>query len=132
MSTVMEEQFMLNLTDLAATKIQNILKERDVPNHGLRVFVAGGGCSGLQYGMALESQAMDQDEIIEVGGIKLYVDPTSAEYLHGATIDYEDNLMSEGFRIENPNASSTCNCGQSFRTGSSGGSSKSSSSCGCH
>jgi iron-sulfur cluster assembly protein len=132
MSTVMEEQFMLNLTDLAATKIQNILKERDVPNHGLRVFVAGGGCSGLQYGMALESQAMDRDEIIEVGGIKLYVDPTSAEYLHGATIDYEDNLMSGGFRIENPNASSTCNCGQSFRTGNSGGSSKSSSSCGCH
>ena len=132
MSAVMEEQFVLTLTDLAAAKIQNILKERNVPNHGLRVFVAGGGCSGMQYGMALESQAMDQDEVIQVSGIKLYVDPASAEYLHGATIDYEDNLMSGGFRIENPNASSTCKCGQSFRTGSSSGGSKSSSSCGCH
>ena len=132
MSTVMEEQFVLNLTDVATSKIQNILKERGVPNHGLRVFVAGGGCSGMQYGMALESQAMDMDEVIEISGIKLYIDPTSAEYLHGATIDYEDNLMSGGFRIENPNASSTCKCGQSFRTSSSGGSSKSSSGCGCH
>ena len=132
MSTVMEEQFVLNLTDVATSKIQNILKERGVPNHGLRVFVAGGGCSGMQYGMALESQAMDMDEVIEISGIKLYIDPTSAEYLHGATIDYEDNLMSGGFRIENPNASSTCKCGQSFRTSSSGESSKSSSGCGCH
>jgi iron-sulfur cluster assembly protein len=125
------EKFELSLTDIAVTKIQNILNERGVPNHGLRVFVAGGGCSGLQYGMALESQAHDEDQVIEVSGIKLYVDPTSAEYLYGATIDYEDNLMSGGFRIENPNASSTCRCGQSFRTTGSGGSSKSSSGCGC-
>ena len=132
MSTVAEEQFVLNLTDVATSKIQNILKERGVPDHGLRVFVAGGGCSGMQYGMALESQAMDMDEVIEISGIKLYIDPASAEYLHGATIDYEDDLMSGGFRIENPNAASTCKCGQSFRTSNSGGSSKSSSGCGCH
>jgi iron-sulfur cluster assembly protein len=127
----MSEEFVLNLTDVAAIKIQNILKERGVPNHGLRVFVAGGGCSGMQYGMALESQAQDMDQVIEVSGIKLFVDPTSAEYLYGATIDYEDNLMSGGFRIENPNAASTCKCGQSFRTTGSGGN-KSSSGCGCH
>ena len=128
---VAPEEFVLNLTDVAAAKIQNILKERNVPEHGLRVFVAGGGCSGMQYGMALESQASDMDEVIEVGGIKLYVDPASAEYLHGATIDYEDNLMSGGFRISNPNAASTCKCGQSFRTSKSGAS-KSSGGCGCH
>ena len=121
MSAVMQDQFVLNLTDMAAIKIQNILKERNVPNHGLRVFVAGGGCSGLQYGMALESQAMDQDEIIEVGGIKLYVDPASAQYLDGATIDYEDSAVSGGFRIENPNVASTCGCG----------SGNASSGCGC-
>ena len=125
------EVFVLNLTDIAAVKIQSILKERNVPDHGLRVFVAGGGCSGMQYGMALESQASDMDEVIQVSGIKLYVDPASAEYLHGATIDYEDNLMSGGFRISNPNAASTCKCGQSFRTSGSG-SSKSSGGCGCH
>lgn len=127
----MSEKFVLNLTDLAVTKIQSILKERGVPNHGLRVFVAGGGCSGLQYGMAIESLAQRDDQVIEVSGIKLYVDPMSAEYLHGATIDYQDNLMSGGFRIENPNALSTCRCGQSFRTNTTGESSKSSSGCGC-
>ncbi len=128
----MSAKLVLNLTDLAVSKIQNILKERGVPNHGLRVFVAGGGCSGMQYGMALESLAQSDDQVIEVSGIKLYVDPMSAEYLDGATIDYEDNLMSGGFRIENPNALSTCRCGQSFRTSTTGESSKSSSGCGCH
>jgi iron-sulfur cluster assembly accessory protein len=116
------EEFVLNLTDLAVVKIQNILQERGVPNYGLRVFVAGGGGSGLQYGMAIESQERKKDEVIQVSGIKLYVDPASAEYLHGATIDYEDNLTSSGFRIDAPNAASTCGCGGG---NSSGG-------CGCH
>jgi iron-sulfur cluster assembly protein len=124
------QEFVLNLTDVAAVKIQNILQERGVPDHGLRVFVSGGGCSGMQYGMALESQVSEMDQVIQVSGIKLYVDPASAEYLHGATIDYEDNLMSGGFRISNPNAASTCKCGQSFRTSGSGAA-KSSGGCGC-
>jgi len=104
--------FMLTLTDVAVVKIQAILKERNVPNHGLRVFVAGVGCSGLQYGMALESQAHDKDTVVESNGLKLFVDPTSAEYLDGATIDYENNPMGGGFRIENPNVANTCGCGQ--------------------
>jgi iron-sulfur cluster assembly protein len=126
------ETFTLTLTDVAAGKVKSILQERGVPDYGLRVFIAGGGCSGMQYGMALESLARDFDEVVEVGGVKLFVDPDSAEYLHGATIDYEDNLMSGGFRIENPNALSTCRCGQSFRTSGSSSSSKASGSCGCH
>ncbi len=126
------QEFTLNVTDLAAGKIQNILKERGVPGYGLRVFVAGGGCTGMQYGMALESEARDFDQVIEAGGVKLFVDSSSAEYLHGATIDYEDNLMSGGFRIENPNATSTCRCGQSFRTSSSRGTPSKSSGCSCH
>jgi iron-sulfur cluster assembly protein len=117
MSAVTSEQiaqaFVLNLTDEASAKIQSILKERNVPNHGLRVFVAGGGCSGLQYGMALESQAQDTDQVLQVAGVKLFVDPTSAEYLDGATIDYQDDPMNSGFRIENPNAAPTCGCGSS-------------------
>jgi len=104
--------FMLTLTDTAAVKIQAILQERNVPDHGLRVFVAGGGCSGIQYGMALESQAQDMDTVIESSGLKLYVDPTSAEYLHGAIIDYEDRPIGGGFRIENPNVAAACGCGQ--------------------
>jgi iron-sulfur cluster assembly protein len=111
MSAVMENQFALNMTSVAATKLQSILKERGGPNHGLRVFVSGGGCSGLQYGMALESQAMEQDQILEIGGVKVYVDAASAEYLHGATIDYQDDPRASGFRIDNPNAAPSCSCG---------------------
>ena len=81
--------FMLTLTDMAAVKIQAILKERNVPDYGLRVFVAGGGCSGIQYGMALESQAQDMDTVIESSGLKLFVDPASAEYLHGAILEQD-------------------------------------------
>ena len=113
MSAVMEEKFVLTLTDVAAAKIQAILQARGVPNHGLRVFVSGGGCSGLQFGMALESQAQDMDQIVQVGGLKLYVDATSAEYLNEATIDYQDGPVNSGFRIDAPNATSSCGCGTS-------------------
>jgi iron-sulfur cluster assembly accessory protein len=104
----------------AADKLQMILLEKNLPDHGLRVFVAGGGCSGLQYGMAFEAQARDMDTIVDAHGLKVYVDPVSLEYLFGATIDYVDGLMGAGFRIENPNAVAACGCGSSFRTKSSG------------
>jgi iron-sulfur cluster assembly protein len=114
------QEFVLNLTEVAAVKIQNILHERGVPNHGLRVFVSGGGCSGMQYGMALESQGREMDQVIQVRGIKLYVDPASAEYLRGATIDYQDGLASSGFRIDAPNAVSACGCGGGDSSGGCG------------
>jgi len=114
------QEFVLNLTDVAAVKIQSILQERGVPNHGLRVFVAGGGCSGLQYGLAIESQERERDQVIQVSNIKLYVDPASAEYLYGATIDFEDSLTSSGFRIDAPNAVSTCGCGGGDSSGGCG------------
>jgi iron-sulfur cluster assembly protein len=106
------EGFMLTLSDMAVVKIQAILQERNVPDYGLRVFVAGGGCSGIQYGLALESQAHDRDTVIESSGLKLYVDPASAEYLHGAVIDYVDHPTGGGFQIENPNVATSCGCGQ--------------------
>jgi iron-sulfur cluster assembly accessory protein len=114
------KEFVLTLTDVAAGKIQSILQERSVPNHGLRVFVTGGGCSGLQYGMAIESEERERDQVIHVSGVKLYVDPASAEYLAGATIDYEESLMSSGFRIDAPNAVSTCGCGGGNSSGGCG------------
>ena len=106
----------LTLTSLAAAKVRSILAERNLPNHGLRVFVSGGGCSGMQYGMAIEGQPREFDAVVETDGVKLYVDPTSMNFLLGATIDYVDNLMGGGFRVDNPNAVSTCGCGHSFRT----------------
>lgn len=110
----------VTLTPMAAEKLHAILLEKNLPDHGLRVFVSGGGCSGLQYGMAFESQARDMDTIVDAHGMKVYVDPVSLDYLYGSTIDYVDGLMGAGFRIDNPNAVAACGCGSSFRTKSSG------------
>jgi len=130
--TEMTEEFM-QLTPMAAERLQKILVEKNLPNHGLRVFVAGGGCSGMQYGMAFEGQARDQDSVFQSNGVTLYVDPISRDYLLGASIDFVDNLMGGGFRIENPNAVSTCGCGSSFRTKDGGEAHEhSSGGCNCH
>jgi iron-sulfur cluster assembly protein len=107
---------MLTITPVAAAKLKELLEARNIPNHALRVFVAGGGCSGLQYGMAFEETAQDYDAVVETDGVRLLVDPTSAMYVAGANIDFVDSLMGGGFRIDNPNAVSSCGCGHSFRT----------------
>jgi iron-sulfur cluster assembly accessory protein len=106
----------VTLLPAAADKIRSLLGERNMTDHGLRVFVAGGGCSGMQYGMAIEKEAGEFDTVFEQNGVKVFVDPTSMMYLGGSTVDYVDNLMGGGFRIDNPNAVSTCGCGHSFRT----------------
>ena len=106
----------INLTDSAVTTVRNLLVQKEVPNHGLRVFVSGGGCSGMQYGMALEAEPRPYDHIIERDGVKVFIDPTSMMYLNQATIDYEDSIMGGGFKIDNPNAVSSCGCGHSFKT----------------
>lgn len=106
----------IEMTDAAVNMVQSLLEQKNVPDHGLRVFVSGGGCSGMQYGMALEAEPRDYDHVIEKQGIKVFIDPTSMMYLEGATIDYVDSLMGGGFSIDNPNAVSTCGCGHSFKT----------------
>lgn len=109
------EEKILNVTPNAVQVIANLLQQRNIPNHVLRVFVSGGGCSGLQYGMAFEKEPQDYDTVVEVEGVRLVIDPTSIIYLKGATIDFVDSLMGGGFRIENPNAVSSCGCGTSFK-----------------
>lgn len=112
----------ITVTESAANKVRDILAQRNMATSGLRVFVSGGGCSGMQYGMAVEAQPREFDAVIEAGdGVKVFIDPTSMMYLAGANIDYVDNIMGGGFRIDNPNAVSTCGCGHSFKTTSSGG-----------
>ncbi len=120
------------LTDAAAETVRSLLVQKNVPDYGLRVFVAGGGCSGMQYGMALEAEARAYDHVIEQGGVKVFIDPTSMMYLNQATIDYVDSIMGGGFKVDNPNAVTSCGCGTSFKakdgggyTGASGGG------CGC-
>ena len=120
------------LTDAAASTVRNLLVQKDVPGYGLRVFVAGGGCSGMQYGKALEAEARNYDHVIEHDGVKIFVDPTSMMYLNQATIDYVDSIMGGGFKIENPNAVTSCGCGTSFKTKESGGyAGESAGGCGC-
>src|SRR5205823_916630 len=115
----------------AVSKIKGLLVERNLTEAGLRVFVAGGGCSGMQYGMAFESNPQVTDRIVEIDGVRLIVDPVSLPYIAGARIDFVESLMGGGFRIENPNAVSSCGCGSSFRTSGGADASSEGDSCGC-
>jgi iron-sulfur cluster assembly accessory protein len=105
----------LTVTPAAVGVIRNLLQQRNIPNHSLRVFVTGGGCSGMQYGMSFEEKAQEFDKVVSVDGVSLLVDPTSLIYLKGVTIDFVDSLIGGGFRIDNPNAVSSCGCGHSFK-----------------
>ncbi len=105
---------MISVSTAAASKITELLAEENKPQSGLRVFVQGGGCSGFQYGLMIDEAAGAGDQVFESNGIKLYVDPISIRYLKGAEVDFVDNIAGGGFTIRNPNATSTCGCGQSF------------------
>ena len=110
----------ITLTEIAAQKLGVILEQKGVKNtHALRVFVKGGGCGGMQYGMTFDDNVQESDEVYEQYGMRVVVDPTSMFYINGASIDYIDNLMGGGFHTENPNATSSCGCGSSFRTANS-------------
>jgi iron-sulfur cluster assembly accessory protein len=106
----------INLTASAADAVRELLTKRDLDGYALRVFISGGGCSGFQYGMALDDNIRESDHVVESNGIKVLVDEVSINYLHGSTVDYVEDLMGGGFKIENPNALSSCGCGQSFRS----------------
>jgi iron-sulfur cluster assembly protein len=105
---------MVTITDRAASEVKSLLEKQNKPDAMLRVFVSGGGCSGFQYGMALEEEPMEGDATYDINNVKVIIDPRSGQYLEGAEIDFVDNMMGGGFKIENPNAASSCGCGSSF------------------
>ncbi|HTE84137.1 MAG TPA: iron-sulfur cluster assembly accessory protein [Dehalococcoidia bacterium] len=107
---------MVSITDRAAEKAKSLLETRGLSTGALRVFVVGGGCSGYQYGMALAQEEEEGDLLIEDSGVRILVDADSAPLLHGAEIDYVDDLMKSGFTIFNPQATKSCACGSSFQT----------------
>ncbi len=121
----------ISLTEKAREHVAKLLTERNTPDHGLRVFVSGGGCSGMQYGMAMEGESREFDTIVDDNGVKVFIDPTSLMYMSGSSIDYVDNLMGGGFSIDNPQAVASCGCGHSFRTTENSPSSPAASSGGC-
>ena len=104
----------LLFTDAAARKVSELIAGEGNPKLMLRVFVQGGGCSGLQYGFEFDEQIQDGDTCVEKQGVKLLIDPMSFQYLSGAEIDFRDNLDGAQFVIRNPSAQTTCGCGSSF------------------
>jgi iron-sulfur cluster assembly protein len=114
---MMQQQKLITITDKAVNKVKEFVSNEGKQVAGLRVYVAGGGCSGLTYGMALEDTPSEEDIVIEENGVKVFVDPASAKYLKGSSIDYLETLEASGFKINNPNVVSSCACGHSFQTG---------------
>ena len=121
------ETSILSITPTASDKVRELLAQENDPGLALRIFVAGGGCSGLQYGMTLDEE-QEGDTVISQGDLKVLVDEMSLGYINGSEVDYVDSLMGAGFTVNNPNAVSSCGCGHSFKTASGGGEAQS---CGC-
>lgn len=105
----------ITLTERASCELKELMISQDKSAAALRVWVAGGGCSGLSYGMALDDAPPEtDDEVVQMDGIRIFVDQLSLQYMKGAIVDYVDDVMGGGFKIENPNAKSSCGCGSSF------------------
>jgi iron-sulfur cluster assembly protein len=125
----------VELTESGAQAVLGLLQKRSLSpaDYALRVFISGGGCSGFQYGMALEGESRETDFKFSQHGVNVVVDEVSMDYLRGARIDYIEDIMGSGFKIENPNAVASCGCGSSFRTKDSGADhAHAGGGCGCH
>ncbi len=108
------DERLIKVTDNAARKVSSLLSKQGRPEGVLRVAVIGGGCSGLQYKMDLQDKPANRDILVNTGGIKVVVDPKSALYVTGSELDYSDALQDGGFKVKNPNAATSCSCGESF------------------
>jgi len=106
----------IRISEFGAQKALSILAQSGKENAGVRVFIKSGGCSGYQYGMAIDDRELDGDTIVVDRGVKLLVDPMSLPLLRGSEVDFVENMMGGGFTVNNPNATSACGCGHSFRT----------------
>lgn len=106
----------MSVTEAAARKAGELLGNAQKENAAIRVFVKSGGCSGYSYGMAIDDRELEGDSIFEDRGVRIVVDKMSLPLLNGSQIDYVENMMGGGFSVNNPNATSACGCGSSFRT----------------
>jgi iron-sulfur cluster assembly accessory protein len=108
------DERLIKLTSSAVGKVSKLLHRQGRPEGVLRVAVVGGGCSGLQYKMDLQDRPANRDILVESGGVKVVVDPKSALYVTGSELDYAETLQDGGFKVNNPNAATSCSCGESF------------------
>ncbi|MBL7684412.1 MAG: iron-sulfur cluster insertion protein ErpA [Deltaproteobacteria bacterium] len=105
---------MIHLTENAVKQVKTLLEKQNTPGYGLRVGIQGGGCAGLSYQFTFDEKPNESDKVIEQDGVKVFVDNKSYLFLNGMEIDYHSDLMSSGFKFNNPNAKSSCGCGTSF------------------
>jgi iron-sulfur cluster assembly protein len=112
---------MIAISEAASNKIKEMLAEEEVPGLFLRIGVREGGCSGFSYGMGFDDEKHENDQEMDIRGLRVVVDSDSMRYLYGLEIDYKETGMGGGFTIHNPNAVATCGCGQSFRTATEAG-----------
>ena len=114
MSLEIQENLPITITEKAIEMVRKAIEEEGLENHGLRVAVHGGGCSGLQYALDFSDQKRAGDSLYDIQGLKVYIDMASLKFLQGTTIDYVSGLNGTGFKFNNPNATRTCGCGHSF------------------
>jgi iron-sulfur cluster insertion protein len=117
MEEQLEQPKLVTMAPGAVTKIKELIAEENNPNLKLRMFVSGGGCSGMQYGFTFEEEINEDDFDLEFEGIHLLIDAMSSQYLQGAEVDYTESLQGSQFSIKNPQAQTTCGCGSSFNPG---------------
>jgi iron-sulfur cluster assembly protein len=103
----------VTLTQPAANAVRELMIQKNLQGYALRLFISGGGCSGFQYGLALDNRTRTDDTIVETDGVRLVIDEISIKYVQGSTVDYVDDMTNSGFKINNPNAMPSCNCSQS-------------------
>jgi len=115
MSLITGTSEQLIITDPAVERIKSLLVKEGKPEAGLRLYISGGGCAGMSYGMSIDDSFSSDDAVVKTKGVKVVVDKLSLIYLRGSKIDYVENLQTSGFQIDNPNAASSCGCGLSFK-----------------
>jgi len=115
MSLITGTSEQLIITDAAVDRIRTLLAKENKPDAGLRLYISGGGCSGMSYGMSIDDAVTADDAVVKTKGVKVLVDKLSLIYLRGSKIDFVENLQTSGFQIDNPNAASSCGCGLSFK-----------------
>ena len=115
MSLIVGTSEQVKITPKALERIKELLAKEGKPDAGLRLYISGGGCAGMSYGMTIDDTVSNDDAVVKSGGVKVVVDKLSLIYLRGSTIDYEETLQTSGFKVDNPNAAASCGCGLSFK-----------------